>query len=106
MTDHFELSIMIGHARNLRLGRDVVEEFRHRVLGVEHAFVHVHVDEVRATANLIEGDRRRLRVVPRANQARETRRSGDVRALADHLEVRIGPDRQRLEAREFCISMA
>ena len=44
------------HARDLRLGRDVVQERRHRLLGVEHAFVHVDVDDVRAAAHLVERD--------------------------------------------------
>ena len=50
-------------ARDLRLGRDVVEERRHRLLGVEHALVHVDVDDVGAAAHLLERDVDRLGVV-------------------------------------------
>ena len=36
------------HARDVRLGRDHVEERRHRLLAVEQPFVHVDVDDQRA----------------------------------------------------------
>ena len=54
------------HARDLRLGRDVVQERRHRLLGVEHALVHVDVDHVRAAADLFGGDLHGLGVVARS----------------------------------------
>ena len=101
ITDHFELSIIDRHARDFRLGRDVVEERRHRLLGIEHAFVHVDVDEVRAAAHLLERHLRRRGVIAGANQPREARRAGDVGPLADHLEIGVGPDRQGLEAGEL-----
>ena len=34
--------------------RDVVEEVGHRLLGIEHALVHVDVDQVGAAAHLLE----------------------------------------------------
>ncbi len=90
-----------GHARDLGFGGDVVEERGHRLLGVEHALIHVDVDQIRAAAHLIESDVRRLRVVARADQPREARGTGHVGALTDHLEVRIGTDRQRFKAGEL-----
>ena len=44
------------HAGDLGLGGDVVQERRHGLLGVEHAFVHVDVDQVGAAADLLGGD--------------------------------------------------
>ena len=44
---------------------------------------------------------RRLGVVAGADEPGEPQRAGDVRALADHLEVAVGPDGKRLEAREL-----
>ena len=41
------------HARDLGLGGDVVEEGRHGLLGIEHAFIHVHIDQICSTAHLI-----------------------------------------------------
>ena len=49
------------HARDLGLGRDVVEERGHRLLGVEHALVHVDVDDVGAAADLLDRDLHRRR---------------------------------------------
>ena len=47
-------------AGDLRLGRDDVEEGRHGRFGVEHPFVHVDVEDVRAAADLAERDVGRL----------------------------------------------
>ena len=87
--------------RHLRLGRDVVQERRHRGLGVEHPLVHVHVEDVRAAAHLVERHLHGGGEVAALDQPRELRGAGDVGPLADHLEVAVGPDRQRLEAAEL-----
>ena len=47
---------------------------------------------------------RRRRVVAGLDQPREPLRAGDVGPLADHLEVAVGPDRQRLEAGELRVT--
>ena len=88
-------------ARDLRLGRDEVQERRHRRFGVEHPFVHVDVEDVGAAAHLLERDVGRLGEVPARDQPREPLRAGDVGALADHDEVAVGTDGQRLEAGEL-----
>ena len=87
--------------RHFRLGRDQVEERGHGVLGVEHAFVHVDVEDVGAAAHLFEGDVDGPAVVAAGDQAGELLRAGDVGALADHLEVGVGADRHHLEAAEL-----
>ena len=89
------------HARDLRLGRDVVQERRHGLLGVEHAFVHVDVDHVGAAADLLDRDADGLGVVAALDEPRELRGAGDVGPLADHLEVALGTDRQDFEAGEL-----
>ncbi len=86
--------------RDLRLGGDEVEERRHRLLAVEQVGVHVHVEQVRAAAHLLERDVDGLLEVASLDQPAEARRAGDVRALADHHEVRVRGDRERLEAAE------
>src|SRR5439155_11389257 len=78
----------------------------HRALGVEHALVHVAVDQVRAAPHLVERHPRRLGVVLRTNQPREPLRPGDVRALADHLEVGVRTYRQRFQTGELGIGTA
>ena len=88
------------HARDLGLRRDVVQERRHRALGVEHRLVDVHVDHVGAAADLIERDARRLAEVVVFDQPRESLRARHVGPLADHLEVAVFADDQRLETAE------
>ena len=86
--------------RDLGLGREQVEERRHRALAVEQVGVHVHVEEVRAAAHLLERDVDRALVVVRLDQPAEARRAGDVRALADHHEAGVRAELERLEAAE------
>ena len=71
------------------------------MLGVEHAFVHVDVEDVGAAAHLLEGDVDGPAVVAAGDQPGELLRAGDVGALADHLEVGVGADRHHLEAAEL-----
>ena len=89
-------------ARDLGLGRDEVEERRHRLLAVEQVGVHVHVEEVRAAAHLLERDVERLLHRAALDEAAEAGRAGDVRPLADEREVRDGVVAQleRLHAAE------
>ena len=88
---------------DLRLGRDVIEEGRHRLLGIEHAFVHVDVDQVRAAAHLIRRDANRVGILLGLDQPSKARRAGDVRPLANHLKVAVGTDGQDFEAGELRI---
>ena len=101
--DHRPLGAVDHHRDpgHFGLGRDQVEERGHRLLGVEHALVHVDVEEVGAAAHLLEGDVDRAGVVAAGDQPGELLRAGDVGPLADHLEVGVGPDGQRLEAAEL-----
>ena len=84
----------------LGLRGEEVEEGRHRLLGVEQVGVHVHVEEVRPAAHLLERDVDRTLEVVRLDQAPEPGRPGDVRPLADHDEARVRSDHERLEAGE------
>ena len=71
------------HARNIGLGGDQVEVFHHRRLGIEHALVHVDVDDLRAVFNLLAGHRQRGIEIVIQDQLAEFRRTRDVGALAD-----------------------
>ena len=84
--------------RDLGLGREQVEERAHRLLAVEQVGVHVHVEEVRAAAHLLQRDLDGALVVVRLDEPPEARRAGHVRPLADHHEARVRPDLERLEA--------
>jgi hypothetical protein len=52
ITLHFELSIMKG-TRAMSGRRDQLQERRHGIFGVEQAFVHVDVDDLRAVLDLV-----------------------------------------------------
>jgi hypothetical protein len=70
------------------------------LLGVEHAFVHVYVDDVRAVAYLLKRNGDGLRVITFSDQLSELGRAGHVGALTHHDEVRLWPNDQGLEAAE------
>ncbi len=88
-------------ARDLGLGGDQVQERRHGRFRVEHPFVHVDVEDVRAAPHLVERDVRRFAEVSAGDQPRKSLRAGHVGPLADHHEVAVGTDRQGLEAGEL-----
>ncbi len=88
------------HAGDVRLGRDQMEEGRHRRLGIEQAFVHVYVDDLRAVLDLLARDRERGGVVAGLDQLAELGRAGDIGAFADIDERDFRRERERLEPRE------
>src|SRR5207248_6046436 len=65
---------------------------------VDQALVHVDVDDVGAGFDLFAGDGERFLVAAVLDEPGEFPRAGDVGPLADHDEVRFGPDHQRLVA--------
>jgi hypothetical protein len=89
---------MTGHARDIRLARDQAQELHHGRLRVEHALVHVHVDDLRAVGHLLPGDVDGRRVIAGFDQLAELGRTGHVGALADIDEQAGGVDGQRLQA--------
>ena len=88
------------YARDVRFGRDQVQEPRHQSGAVEHPFVHVDVDDLRAVVDLVPCDVERSLERPFANQFLEPRGAGDVRALADVHKQRRLVHFQRLESRQ------
>ena len=93
----------VDHDRDRRhvwLHPDHVQEARHRCLGIEHAFVHVHVEHLRAVAHLLARDRDRLLELPFPDQLGELRRPGHVRALTDVHEVALWSHEQGVPTRE------
>ena len=71
ITLHLELSTMIG---TRAMSGSAAMRFRKRVmaaLGVEHALVHVHVEDLRAALDLLAGDGQRLLVVAGQDQLGE-----------------------------------
>ena len=72
-----------GHARDIGLGGDHVEERSHGLLAVEKALVHVHVENLGAALDLFTGHREGSGIVTGLDELPELGRTGDVRAFAD-----------------------
>ena len=88
------------HARNVGLGGDEVQELDHRLLGIEQAFVHVDVDDLRARRDLIARDIERGGKIAVLDQFAEFGRARDIGALADIDEGNFVVEHERLQARE------
>ena len=66
-----------------------MQERGHGLLGIEHGFVHVDVDDLRAVFDLLPRHRERRFEFAGENQLGESGRAGDVGALADVDEARV-----------------
>ncbi len=71
------------HPADVRLRANQAQEADHRRLGLEHALVHVDVDDLGAVLDLLAGDIERGLVVALDDQPAEPCRAGDVGAFAD-----------------------
>ena len=56
MTSHLEESTITGHPADVGLAGDELEEAVHGRDAVDHALVHVDVDDLRAVLDLLRGD--------------------------------------------------
>ncbi len=88
------------HAGNFGLGGQQIQEFGHDRFAVEQRFVQVHVEDVGAAFDLAAGDADGFFEFAFFDEAGEFFAAGDVGALADHDEIRFGPDRQRFQTAE------
>ena len=86
------------NARDLRFAADQIQEAGHGRLRVDHPFVHVHVEKVRAALHLLTRHSERAVEIVRENQLRKLRRSRDVGALADDNEAELRRNVQRFES--------
>ncbi len=75
------------HLGDIRLAGDQVQELAHGLDRVEHALVHVDIDDLGPVLDLLTGHRQRGVVILFLDQPFETRTAGNVRALADVDEV-------------------
>ncbi len=81
------------HLGDIGLRSDQLQVGVHRLLGIEQAFVHVDVDNLRAAFDLLAGDLDGRVVVAFQDQLLELGRSGDVGALTNVDEGRARPNR-------------
>ena len=75
---------MNGHFASFRLAGDEMEKRDHGGDAVDHAFVHADIDDLRAVLDLLARDCDRVFVLPFFDELGEFRRTGDIRALAEH----------------------
>src|SRR5690606_9613158 len=71
------------HPGNIRLGGNQIQEAHHGGLRIQHAFVHVDVDNLGAAFDLLARHTQRFIVVFFNNQPLEFGRAGDVGTLTD-----------------------
>ncbi len=89
-----------GNSGDVGLGGDEIEEPHHRRLGIQHPFVHVDVDHLRAVLHLLPGDLDGRFVVVVPDESGESERAGHVGALSDVGEQRLRPEVERFETGE------
>ena len=82
-------------SENVPETRDQSQKSRHRFGAIQQSIVHVNVDHTRAALDLITSDLDRFFEFFFADQASEFTRTGNVRPLSDHQEIRILAHRQR-----------
>ena len=88
------------HPRDVGLGRNQIQEARHRGHRIEHRLIHVDVDDLRAVFDLLARDLQRLIILLGQDQPGEGLGAGDIGALADiHEECRF-VDVEGLQARQ------
>ncbi len=88
------------NAGNIRLGGQQVEILDHGRLGIDQAFVHVDVDDLRAVCDLLAGDIERGVEIVFLDQLREAGGTGDIRPFADVHKQGIRTDIQRFQTAE------
>ena len=88
------------HAGDIGLARNQAQKPRHGRLRIEHALVHVDVDDLRTVRNLLARDIDGGRIVAGLDQLAKLRGPRDVGALAHIDEQAVAVDGQRLQAGE------
>jgi hypothetical protein len=100
ITDHFDESSMIGTREMSGSVAISLQKLLHGRHGVEHRLVHVDVDDLGAVFHLLARHRQRVVEAAFEDHAREGLGAGDVGALADVHEQRLGADVEGLQARQ------
>ena len=80
---------------NIGLRSHQVEKLNHGRLRVEHAFVHVHIQNLRPAFYLIAGHAECFVVVARNNQAGELLTTGYIGTFADVYKIGLLPQKHR-----------
>src|SRR5881394_2282937 len=76
-------------ARDFRFAADQIQEANHGRFRIDHPFVHVYVEQVRAALHLLTRDSQRTFEIAGEDQLRKLWRTRDIRPLADHSETKL-----------------
>ncbi len=79
-----------GHAGNIRLGSNEIEEGAHGEDAIQHPLIHVHIHDLGTILNLLARNLDSGSIVALKNELLEPRRASHIRALADIDEVAGG----------------
>ena len=86
-----------GDLADIRFGSDEAKEFLHRSLRIQHALIHVDVDDLGAAFYLLPRHRQGVIIFALEDELRKRRRTGHIGPLSDVHEIGIGTNRERLE---------
>ena len=87
-----------GHAGDVRLGRHQVQEGDHHLLRLQHALIHIDIDNLGAVLNLVPGNAQGFLVLLFLDQPEETLGTGHVGALTYVDKQNVVVPGERLEA--------
>src|SRR4029079_19810364 len=85
-------------ARYVRFAGDEPEKFLHRAFRIEHSFIHIDIDDLRATFHLLARHAHCFFKVAGKNELGEDRRTGDIGSFADVDEIGLGSHGETFEA--------
>ena len=89
-----------GHAGNVGLRGDEVEEMHHLLLGVEQAIVHIDIEQLGSILHLVAGDGECFVIFLFVDKSKELARAGHVATLAHVDEVALGSHLAQFKSRE------
>ena len=85
------------YAGNIRLTGNQIQKTHHRRFGIEHPFIHIDIDDLRAALYLLQRDFQRFVIFFFFNEAFEFGRAGHVSPLAYVHEQAVRADVERLK---------
>ena len=75
--------------RDVRLAAKQIEKTCHGCFRIDHAFVHVHIQQVRAALDLLTRNRERALEIFAENHLRELGRTSDIGSLTNYGEPEL-----------------
>jgi len=86
------------HARDFRLAANQIQKSRHGTFGVNHALIHIHVEDVGSAADLLPRDSERAVKILAQDQFENLGGTSDVGSLAHDNKPHLGRNVERFES--------